>query len=89
MRLKKNQSQVQELLDIVSRQNLSRVENGAILSLAKIEKAFEMDDIQRDSVTCYMDENHGVAEFWRTTGAIQSSEKAFPPSSVAPKLMEF
>src|SRR5229473_3225482 len=39
------------------------------LCLAKIEKAFEMDDIQRDSVTCYMDENHGVAEFWRTTGA--------------------
>ncbi len=34
------------------------------LSLAKIKNVLEVDSVQRGSVTCYMDENHGPAEFW-------------------------
>src|SRR2546421_10150989 len=38
------------------------------LSLARIKSAFEMSNIQRGLVTCYMDDISAVAEFWRRTG---------------------
>jgi hypothetical protein len=36
-------------------------------SLAKIENAFKVNSIRGRCVTCYMDEDHGLAQFSRTT----------------------
>jgi|SRR6267378_117962 len=44
-----------------------------LLSLAKIENAFEMNDIQRGYVTCYIADIKISRSFWRTTGKVARS----------------